>query len=503
MQPLELTDRIREHAERLDAETSPVLFTDLRGPKTVPLTDADAYPSRPLHGWMVAAASAVAVLLLVGGSIALLDVVAGDSEPDAATVAPTVTTTIDSPPTTEGVSPTTVAPPAAPPVVPPESPPTSWTRIDTEMASSAAAAGPSGILAIETLDVDGSTLLWSSIDGMTWNIEPWGIPVNEDPAAPTIDTITYVGSRYLAFGGHWGIELWSSVDGVDWVAADHIDAGTFEETAPLDSIPGTYGRIRQIAYGNGMYVAVGDVRDHEGEFYSNPRAAVWTSVDALTWTRLPDNDEVFAGPWHQEMWDVAFGDNGFVAVGSTDGNDGGSSVGAIWHSQDGITWSRIAHDETLFGEQTPDDWWGLWSVAYGDGVYVAIGTGPRVLTSEDGLTWSRVPSDEISVEAGLIDVVFGDGSFVLVGNEWTPPEDDGDGWGYVPAIWYSTDAVMWVRVSGDNDLFGGPFSGEGGAGSMTATFGDGRFFVVGYDQAWGDSGPPVKSGHVWIGEPGS
>ncbi len=507
MQPLEITDRLREHAERLEAETSPVLFTDLRGPKTVPLTETEAYSSRPLRGWIVAVASAVAVFVLIGGSIALLNVAAGESEPDAATVAPTVTTTIDSAPTTVSVSPRTVAPPVAPPVVPPmappETPPTVWTRIDTEMAASTAAAGPSGIMAVETLGIDGSALLWSSIDGTTWNVEPWGILINEGPAGSTIDTITYVGSRYLAFGGHWRIDLRSSVDGADWVAADHIDAGTFEETAPLDSIPGTYGRIRQIAFGNGMYVAVGDVRDHEGEFYSNPRAAVWTSADALTWTRLPDNDEVFAGPWHQEMWDVAFGDSGFVAVGSTDGDQGGSSAGAIWHSLDGFTWTRVAQDEGLFGEQTPDEWRGLWSVAYGDGVYVAIGTGPRVLTSEDGLTWSLMPSDEISVEAGLIDVVFGDGSFVLVGNDWTPPEDDGDVWVYVPAIWYSTDAVVWTRVSGDTDFFGGPFTGEGGAGSMTATFGDGRFFVVGYDQAWGDSGPPVKSGHVWIGEPGS
>jgi hypothetical protein len=512
MQPLDITDQIREHAEQLDAESSPVLFTELRGPKTVPLTDADSYTTRPLRGWMVAATSAVAVLVLVGGSIALVTLVAGGSEPDAATVATTLTTTVDTtvetPSTTAGVSPTTVAPPVAspvaPPTVPPETPPTSWTRIDTEMAPVSAAAGPAGLLAIEIpegRDSDGSALLWSSIDGITWGIQPWGIPANGDPGAPSVETITHAGSRYFAFGGHWGIELRSSTDGVDWVAAEYIDAGTFEETVPLDSIPGTYGRIRQIAYGNGMYVSVGDVRDHEGEFYSNPRAAVWTSVDGLTWTRLPDNDEVFAGRWHQEMWDVAFGDSGFVAVGSSDGDQGDSSAGAIWHSPDGFTWTRVAHDDDLFGEQTPDKWWGLWSVAYGDGVYVAIGSGPRVLTSEDGLTWSLMPGDGLSADPGLVDVAFGDGSFVLVGNDWTPPEQDGDGWVFVPAIWYSTDAITWTRVSGDNDLFGGPFTGEEWGAPMTATFGDGRFFVVGYDQTWGDSGPSIKSGYVWIGEP--
>jgi hypothetical protein len=140
-------------------------------------------------------------------------------------------------------------------------------------------------------------------------------------------------------------------------------------------------------------------------------------------------------------------------------------------------------------------------VAYGDGVYIAIGTGGRVLTSEDGLAWSLAPFDDIDENIALVDIAHGDGSFVVVGNEWSPEEADGGDRVYVPAIWYSTDATDWIRVGDETDLFGGPFSGDNAGGSRTVTFGDGRFFVVGHDQVWFDSGESDFNGHVLIGEP--
>jgi hypothetical protein len=498
MQPLDITDRIREHAERLDSETSPVLFTDLRGPQSLPLAEAARGTPRPLRGWMVAAGSAFSVLLLVGGSIALLNLVGGESEPDAATVTPTVTTTIDSPPTTEGISPTTVAAPVAPP----ETPPTVWTRVDTDMVAQSAAAGPFGILAIDR-SMFPDVLLWSSSDGMTWDSSSWGGTINYSPTEASVDTITYAGARYLVFGGHWGIDLRSSINGVDWIAADHIDEGNSPAFENGEPTPGTYGHISQIAYGNDTYVAVGDVRDHGEDSYSNPRAAVWTSSDALTWTRLPDDEEVFDGPWHQEMSDVVFGDSGFVSVGSTEGDDGQSSVGALWHSPDGIAWTRITDDGDLFGEQVAEEWHGLWRVAFGDGKYVAVGSRGRILISDDGLSWSQTPSFDFIEDVSSVDIAFGDGSFVIVAEEWTPSQDDSDEWLHAPAIWYSTDAINWERIPNEDGLFGEPRIGHETAGSLSLTFRNGRFVVVGYDQMWpGPEGtPPVYSGHVWLGEP--
>ena len=49
-------------------------------------------------------------------------------------------------------------------------------------------------------------------------------------------------------------------------------------------------------------------------------AAVWASVDGVTWSRDPDTGAVFGGERAQAMLSVAAGGPGLVAVGS-DGSD--------------------------------------------------------------------------------------------------------------------------------------------------------------------------------------
>ena len=76
-------------------------------------------------------------------------------------------------------------------------------------------------------------------------------------------------------------------------------------------------------------------------------AAVWSSVDGLTWLRVDDIEEVFGGIASQVMSSVAVGRTGLVAVG-VDGSEGDSDA-AVWTSVDGLTWSRVGHDEEVFG----------------------------------------------------------------------------------------------------------------------------------------------------------
>jgi hypothetical protein len=324
------------------------------------------------------------------------------------------------------------------------------------------------------------------------------IPANPGVDA-TITSVVYGGPGYVAFGGHWGIDIRFSTDGIDWVLADRIDAGTYEQTPSGDPAPGTYGSIEAITYGNSHYVAVGDVRDQGDESYTNPRAAVWTSSDGLTWIRLPENDDVFNGPWHQEMFDVAYGPAGFVAIGSTEGDDGMSSVGAIWQSPDGLTWTRIAHDDDLFGEHTPDDWLRLTDVVHGNNGYVAIGS-EGILRSEDGLTWSRTSVEELKGSMSLNDIAYGDGTYLLVGTEWVQDSDGIKGQANTIAIWYSSDAISWERVPNGDGALGEPVDGAIVV-PQAAVFSDSQFIVVGYDELWPDpAGLPIHDGHVWIGE---
>jgi hypothetical protein len=88
-------------------------------------------------------------------------------------------------------------------------------------------------------------------------------------------------------------------------------------------------RIRDISPGGPGLVAVGS---HEEQ------AAVWTSPDGLAWTRVPDDPTVFDIHPHtefSEMTSVAALGDGLVAVGSKGG------VAAVWISHDGVSWTDV------------------------------------------------------------------------------------------------------------------------------------------------------------------
>jgi hypothetical protein len=77
-------------------------------------------------------------------------------------------------------------------------------------------------------------------------------------------------------------------------------------------------------------------------------AAVWTSVEGVTWSRVPD-DEVFGGKGNQRMHSVTAAVGGLVAVGADGGFYDTRPYAVVWTSVDGVTWSRVAHDEATFG----------------------------------------------------------------------------------------------------------------------------------------------------------
>lgn len=95
----------------------------------------------------------------------------------------------------------------------------------------------------------------------------------------------------------------------------------------------------------------------------------------------------------------------------------------------------------------------LWSVCYGNGRFVAVGTGGTILTSPDGLTWTSQASGTTN---WLVAVANCDGRFIAVGDQGI--------------ILTSSDGVTWTqRASGgprlngvaDIDNFGGNTPTEG------------------------------------------
>jgi hypothetical protein len=97
---------------------------------------------------------------------------------------------------------------------------------------------------------------------------------------------------------------------------------------------------------------------------------VWISADGITWSRLPHDEAVFGG--NGAMLGVASGGAGLVAVG----NYGDAP---LWTSPDGVSWSRFVDYEGVFrGGDHPED--------------VAAG-GPGLVAVGHGAVWVGAPQD--------------------------------------------------------------------------------------------------------------
>ena len=264
--------------------------------------------------------------------------------------------------------------------------------------------------------------------------------------------------------------------------------------------------MTDIAVGDGIAVVVG-ADGAEGSF----DAAVWYSVDGVTWNRVPHDEAVFGGDRHQRMNSVVAFGSGFLAVGS-DGDEPGApgptfpgvyqsgpseTHAAVWRSDDGINWARVSHVDA-FGE--PDGGAVMSDVALDGSRLVAVGlaygqvepfatyrwggdgepAAPRdvdidvdaaVWTSVDGVSWSRVHADNEAfggdtIRQSMIAVTAGGPGFVAVGqegfdilgyDEWTPvPGNNTDGRDHVAdnvaAVWTSPDGETWTRAASDPSM---------------------------------------------------
>ena len=144
---------------------------------------------------------------------------------------------------------------------------------------------------------------------------------------------------------------------------------------------------------------------------------------------------------HNNDWQsVAYGDGLFVAVATS------GTGNRVMTSPDGITWTSRT--------SAVDNRWQ--SVAYGGGLFVAVasnGTGNRVMTSPDGITWtSRTSAADNSWKS----VVYGDGLFVAVARTGTGNR-----------VMTSSDGITWTSRTSAEDNFW-----------KSVVYGDGLFVAV-------------------------
>ena len=141
--------------------------------------------------------------------------------------------------------------------------------------------------------------------------------------------------RFVAVGATG--EILSSTNGMDWVRTMSTATGNFED----------------IAYGNGLFVVVG----------SNQ---ILSSSDGLLWTSR----------WHPaiRLFSIAAGNGKFVASGT---------YGEVYTSTDAINWTRV---DLRVGMSSGQHRVSLWKWPFPGGGPAENNTG-ILFSSEDGLNW--------------------------------------------------------------------------------------------------------------------
>jgi hypothetical protein len=239
-------------------------------------------------------------------------------------------------------------------------------------------------------------IVWTSTDGHRWT----RVPDTHAFDLSTMDHVARIGAMFVAIGSTtrscaFRKLTWTSPDGLHWTSHE---VAAFKNGGPNDLVAD-----------GGRLVAVGQTGCTTT--VSTCRAAVWTSVDGITWQA-----GTTAIPGGAMMETVAGGSHGFVAVGF-DANGGG----VVWTSADGITW-RAALTVGVTAGMPP-----LGSVAATSGGYV-MAAGAAIWVSTDGSSWLDVAPRLLdqSVEPGLVaagqtaTIVFGSRGFGQV-VEWAGP----------------------------------------------------------------------------------
>jgi photosystem II stability/assembly factor-like uncharacterized protein len=200
-----------------------------------------------------------------------------------------------------------------------------------------------------------------SPDGTTWTSRKSG-------SDAVLANVRYIKGLFIVVGGDPGTIL-TSPDGITW---------TDRTPFPMNEF------LNDVAFGNDTYLIVGTVVRAFSE-------VILQSTDGIHWSRISQGTGPSLGP-------LIFAKDSFYS---------GDFFGQLWTTPNGTDWTvqRLNEQFPTPCVQDIDD------IVYGNDIFLAVGSGNQcMLTSSDGTNWSVK-----TAEAPLWKVTYGKGTFVAIG----------------------------------------------------------------------------------------
>lgn len=210
-----------------------------------------------------------------------------------------------------------------------------------------------------------------STDGQTWEAMSGSNTTSFYGVAFGKNVIVAVGT-YNTTG-----RIYYSTDGKTWTKASGISSANY------------YG----VTYANGKFIAVG------------ASGTVSLSDDGKTWSNISVGTT-------DTLWNVTL-INDLLFAGSS---------GKFFTSTDGIEWDVISFDSSYKFE----------SIAYGNGMYVAIRNISNSYYSTDGKTWTKIAYDSTLGYVGGYAIKYFNNRFICIGRK---------------EYYYSHDGITWYKES--------------------------------------------------------
>lgn len=233
--------------------------------------------------------------------------------------------------------------------------------------------------------------IYTSTDGLTWtyraqpvaNAKVWAFTWNQSTSTPLYSVVGYTTSTYL-----WA----TSGDGTTWTNRSATD------------------NLKDIVFGNGVWVA-----NYENSYLKQ-------STNGTSWNTTPYSGQgnTLNAVAHNGLSGAS---SVFVSVGNT-----GSIVSS---NADGTTWTA----------RTSGVGQALNSVAYGNGLFVAVGDAGVILTSPDGTNWTTRAGANAMTTYNFLSVAYGNGRWIATTSAAVSTNAGG-------GLYTSTDGITW-RPIGD------------------------------------------------------